>query len=52
MQKDRESNEYLLREVDTVKSEADSQSQARTNIPRLQGAYTKRLSPVNWEAYT
>jgi len=45
MQMDRESNEYLLREV-------DSQSQARTNIRRLQGAYTKRLSPVNWEAYT
>lgn len=52
MQMDRESNEHLLREMDTLKAEADSQSQARTNIRRVQGAYTKRLSPVNWEAYT
>ena len=52
MQMDRESNEHLLREMDTLKAEADSQSQARTNIRRVRGAYTKRLSPVNWEAYT
>ena len=52
MQMDRESNEHLLREMDTLKAETDSQSQARTNIRRVQGAYTKRLSPVNWEAYT
>jgi hypothetical protein len=52
MQMDRESNEHLLREMDALKAEADNQSQARTNIRRVQGAYTKRLSPVNWEAYT
>lgn len=52
MQMDRESNEHLLREMDTLKAEADSQSEARTNIRRVRGAYTKRLSPVNWEAYT
>ena len=52
MQMDRESNEHLLREMDALKVEADNQSQARTNIRRVQGAYTKRLSPVNWEAYT
>ena len=52
MQMDRESNEHLLQEMDTLKAEADSQSQARTNIRRVRGAYTKRLSPVNWEAYT
>ena len=52
MQMDRESNEHLLREMDTLKAEADSQSQARTNIRRVRGAYTKRLSPVNSEAYT
>ncbi|MDC0065690.1 hypothetical protein OAK15_04460 [Verrucomicrobia bacterium] len=52
MQMDRESNEHLLREMDVLKVEADNQSQARTNIRRVQGAYTKRLSPVNWEAYT
>ena len=52
MQMDRESNEHLLREMDALKAEVDSQSQARTNIRRVQGAYTKRLSPVNWEAYT
>ena len=28
MQMDRESNEHLLREMDTLKAEADSQSQA------------------------
>ena len=49
---DRESNEHLLREMDTLKAEADSQSQARTKIRRVRGAYTKRLWPVNWEAYT
>ena len=37
--------------MDMLKAEADSQSQARTNIRRVRGAYTKRLSPVNWEAY-
>jgi polyhydroxyalkanoate synthesis regulator phasin len=52
MQMDRESNEHLLREMDALKAEADSQSQARTNIRRVRGAYTKRLSPVNWEAYS
>ena len=52
MQVDRESNEHLLREINALKAEADSQSQARTNIRRVRGAYTKRLSPVNWEAYT
>ena len=52
MQMDRESNEHLLREMDTLKAATDSQSQARTNIRRVQGAYPKRLSPVNWEAYT
>ena len=52
MQMDRESNEHLLREMDALKVEADNQSQARSNIRRVQGAYTKRLSPVNWEAYT
>ncbi len=52
MQMDRESNEHLLREMDTLKAEADSQSQALTDIRRVRGAYTKRLSPVNWEAYT
>ena len=49
---DRESNEHLLREMDTLKAEADRQSQARTNIRRVRGAYIKRFSPVNWEAYT
>jgi polyhydroxyalkanoate synthesis regulator phasin len=52
MQMDRESNEHLLREMDALKAEADSQSQARTNIRRVRDAYTKRLSPVNWEAYS
>ncbi|MBT4902657.1 MAG: hypothetical protein HON54_12235 [Verrucomicrobia bacterium] len=52
MQMDRESNEHLLREMDALKVETDNQSQARTNIRRVQSAYTKRLSPVNWEAYT
>jgi len=52
MQMYRESNEHLLREMDTLKAEADSQSQARTNIRRVRDAYTKRLSPVNWEAYS
>ena len=52
MQMDRKSNEHLLREMDTLKAEADNQSQARTNIRCVQGAYTKRLLPVNWEAYT
>ena len=52
MQMDRESNEHFPREMDTLKAEADSQSRARTSIRRVRGAYTKRLSPVNWEAYT
>ena len=37
MQVDRESNEYLLREIDALKAEADSQSQARNNIRRVRG---------------
>ena len=41
-----------IMQMDTLKAEADSQSQARTNIRRVRSAYTKRLSPVNWEAYT
>ena len=49
---DRERNEYFLREMDKEKAEADTQLQSRTNIRCVQDAYTKRLSPVNWEAYT
>ena len=52
MQLDRESNEHLLREMDALKAEVNNQSQVRTNLRRVQGAYVKRLSPVNWEAYT
>lgn len=52
MQVDSESNEHLLREMDALKAEVDNQSQTRTKIRRVQGAYTKRLSPVNWEAFT
>ena len=37
MQVDRETNEYLLREIDALKAEADSQSQARNNIRRVRG---------------
>ena len=52
MQLDRESNEHLLREMDALKAEVNNQSQVRTNLRRVQGAYVKRLSPVNWEVYT
>ena len=52
MQMDRESNEHLLREMDTWKAEEDRPSPARTNIRRVLGAYTERHWPVNWEAYT
>ena len=52
MQLDRESNEHLLREMNALKAEVNNQSQVRTNLRRVQGAYVKRLSPVNWEAYT
>jgi hypothetical protein len=48
----RESNEQLLRRMGALKAEAEIQSQTRTTLRRVQGAYAKRLSLVHWEAST
>jgi hypothetical protein len=52
MQLDRENNEKLLQQMGVLKAEAESQSQTRTTLRRVQGAYAKRLSSAHWEAYT
>ena len=52
MQLDRENNKKLLQQMGVLKAEAESQSQTRTTLRRVQGAYAKRLSPAHWEAYT
>ena len=52
MAMNRESNEQLLRRMGVLKAEAETQSQTRTTLRRVQGAYAKRLSPVHWEAST
>ena len=52
MQLDRENNEKLLQQMGVLKAEAESQSQTRTTLRRVQGAYAKRLSSDHWEAYT
>ena len=52
MEMNRESNEQLLRRMGVLKAEAETQSQTRTTLRRVQGAYAKRLSPVHWEVST
>ena len=52
MQLDRENNEKLLQQMGVLKAEAESQSQTRTTLRRVQSAYAKRLSSAHWEAYT
>ena len=52
MAMDQESNEQLIRRMGALKAEAETQSQTRTTLRRVQGAYARRLSPVHWEAST
>ncbi|MDP7051700.1 MAG: hypothetical protein QF600_07230 [Verrucomicrobiota bacterium] len=52
MAMDQESNEQLLRRMGALKAEAETQSQTRTTLRRVQGAYARRLSPVHWQAST
>ena len=52
MAMDQESNEQLLLRMGALKAEAQTQSQTRTILRRVQGAYARRLSPVHWQAST
>ncbi|MAE32596.1 MAG: hypothetical protein CMO43_13570 [Verrucomicrobiales bacterium] len=52
MAMNQESNQLLLRRMGALKAEAETQSQTRTTLRRVQGAYARRLSPVHWEAST
>jgi len=47
-----DSNQQLLRRMGALKAEAETQSQTRTTLRRVQGAYARRLPPVHWEAST
>ena len=52
MAMNQESNQQLLRRMVALKAEAETQSQTRTTLRRVQGAYARRLSPAHWEAST
>ena len=52
MAMDQQNNEQLLRRMGSLKGEVKTQSQTRTTLRRVQGAYTRRLQPVHWEAST
>ena len=52
MAMNQESNQQLLRRMGALKAEAETQSQTRTTLRRVQGAYARRLPPVHWEAST
>jgi len=45
-------NQQLLRRMGALKAEAETQSQTRKTLRRVQGAYARRLPPVHWEAST
>ena len=52
MAMNQESNKQLLRRMGALKAEAEAQSQTRTTLRRVRGAYARRHSPVHWEAST
>tara|TARA_B100000959_G_scaffold248010_1_gene274639 strand:- start:489 stop:869 length:381 start_codon:yes stop_codon:yes gene_type:complete len=52
MKMDRASNEHFHKKIETLKAESEQQTQTRSTLRRVQGAYAKRLSHANWEVYT
>lgn len=52
MAMDQESNGQLLRRMGALKAEVKTQSQTRTTLRRVQGAYARQLPPFHWEAST
>jgi len=52
MRMNRASNEHFRKKMRTLKAESEQQSQTRSTLRRVQGAYAKRLSHANWEVCT